>query len=126
MRLIVLFALLLMLPFPARAELISQEPHCALIKNSAGFTVFGMIRTDYGTNAAGGKQRHESTFRLADGEQKKACATGPFYPGYQVELTIKTLIPVFSCKTRLDGTIEIKSERNEETDSNRIYAVCVP
>jgi hypothetical protein len=126
MRFIILFALFLMLPVPAQAELISPQPHCALIKNTTGFTVFGMIRTDYGTNAAGEKQRHESTFRLAAGEQNKVCATGPFYPGYQVEFTIKTLIPIFSCKTRLDGTIEIKSERNEKTDSNRIYAVCVP
>ena len=126
MKFIALFAVLLMLPVSAQAELISPQPHCAVIKNTTDFTLYGGIRTEYGTNAAGEKSRHESTFRIAAGEERKACATGPFYPGYQVEFIIKTFIPIFTCKTRLAGTIEIKSERNEKMDSNRIYAVCVP
>ncbi len=109
----------------AQAELISPRPHCASIRNDTGSYLFAAIRTDYGTTASGEKRRHESTFRLEAGEAKDACATGPFYPGYQVELVIKTMIPVFSCKTRLAGVISITSSRDEE-GRNKISATCVP
>lgn len=108
----------------AAGELISPRPHCASIINATGSGLYGAIRTDYGTTQSGERKRHESTFRLNAGDKREVCATGPFYPGYKVELIVKTMIPVFSCQTRLKGTIEIKSERTKD-DRNRIYATCV-
>ncbi len=121
-----LIAFLMMLSAPAQAagELISPRPHCATIINTTDSMLYGVMRTDFGTLPSGEKKRHESTFRLNAGEKREACATGPFYPGYKVELAIKTMFPVFTCKTRLKGTIEIKSERSKD-GLNRFYATCV-
>lgn len=118
---------LLAFALPAQAEdIITPTAQCARIKNESEFTMTGSVRTAYGTAKDGTKARHESNFRLPPGESTDACSTGPFYPGYQVELMLKTLIPVFTCKTRLAGTISLRSEHNDKTDSNRIYAVCIP
>lgn len=106
-------------------DLISPTPHCAIIENTTEFTIFGSIRSEYGTTSSGEKRRHEANFRLAPDKKQEVCVTGPFFPGYQVELSLKTLIPIFSCKTRLKGTIEIRSEKRDD-DSNRIYALCLP
>ncbi len=121
--LILLALLFIATPAQAAGELISPRPHCASIINATDAGLYGVVRTDYFTNAEGKRQRHESSFRLKPGEKRDACATGPFYPGYMVELAIKTVFPVFSCKTKLRGTIEIKSERNKE-GVNRFYATC--
>jgi hypothetical protein len=111
-------------PAQAAGELISPRPHCASIINTTDSSLYGVMRTDYGTLPSGEKRRHESTFRLNPGEKREACASGPFYPGYKIELAIKTMFPVFTCKTRLTGTIEIKSERTKD-GLNRFYATCV-
>ena len=122
--LILIALLFISMPAQAAGELISPRPQCASILNSTKSELYGVIRTAYGTLPSGEKKRHESTFRLKGGEKQEACATGPFYPGYQVEFSIKTMFPIFTCKTKLRGTIEIKSERNKD-GLNRIYALCV-
>lgn len=109
----------------AAGELLSPRPQCAVVRNATDYSLFGVVRTAYGTASDGKQSRHESTFRLKAGEKLDVCASGPFFPGYQVELIVKTMIPVFSCKTRLKGLIEIKSERTKD-DKNRIYATCIP
>ncbi len=121
--LVLIGVLLIASPANAAGELISPRPHCASIINATKDGLYGVVRTNYFTNAQGKKQRHESSFRLQPGEKRDACATGPFYPDYKVELSIKTVFPVFTCKTKLRGTIEIKSERNKE-GVNRFYATC--
>lgn len=122
---LMLLAVSFVLMPPAQADLISPRLMCAKIKNTTDFTVNGVIRTEYGETSTGEKRRHESNFRLSPGETQDACSTGPFFPGYQVDFTLKTLIPIFSCRTRLRETILIKSEKKDD-GGNRIYAVCNP
>lgn len=127
MRFLALFLIFLSFSHSAKADdLLSPTAQCATIKNDSAFTLNGSVRTAYGTAADGTKARHESNFRLPAGESTQACSTGPFYPGYQVELILKTLFPVFTCKTRLAGTIYLRSERDEKNDRNKLYAVCIP
>ena len=123
---LILILLLVLIAAPAQAELITPTPQCAKITNDSKFTMNGTLRTDYATARDGSKKRHESNFRLAPGESKDACSTGPFYPGYQVELSLKTMFPVFTCKTRLEGTISLRTEVNKKTGGNKIYALCNP
>lgn len=116
----------LLLPAPVQAaDLISPRPYCGTFRNDTPNYILGSVRTAYGTSKTGEKGRHESSFRLESGEKKEVCATGPFYPGYQVEFVIKTMIPVFSCKTALKGTIVITS-KHDKNDFNKYYATCVP
>ena len=68
-------------------------------------------------------ERHEANFSLNEGESVEICSTGPFYEGYKVDLTIRTLIPLFSCKTRLSGEIVLR--RKEDENGNKLlYADC--
>jgi hypothetical protein len=111
--------------FAGTAGLTSPTPHCGIIKNDSDRSMTGSIRTDYYTKDDGSKGHHEATFRLKPGEDQQFCSTGPFYPGYKVGLILRTLAPVFDCKTRLAGTILLKSEKRAD-GTIKIYAICVP
>ena len=55
--------------------------------------------------------RHRSEFRLEPGETTQACTVGPFYADYRVAFVVKTFIPLFSCKTKVNEDIIIKRQR---------------
>ena len=123
----ILFGILAVCFFVTQANaaepLLSLRPHCATIKNDTGNSLFASIRTAYTPNAQGQDKRHEGSFRLEKDASTQVCSTGPFYPGYQVELVVKTMIPIFSCKTKLEGTITLTSSR-DENDVYRVSANC--
>lgn len=132
MRLII--AILVFLPSSVFALDISDAPICFVIKNEAPYMVYGDISTNYQENENGTKVRHTATFRLQklgtnndDGfplDETEICSQGPFYPGRQLELTIRTLIPIFSCKTNIEiGEIIIKGKINDD-GTTKTWAVC--
>ena len=89
------------------APLLSPTPLCSIIKNQSERTVFIAVRTNYFEGADGTKQRHEASLRLNPTEKQQVCAQGPFYDGYRVEVILRTLIPLFDCKTRLGKDLNI-------------------
>ena len=102
-----------------------QEPVCFQVINEAPYKVYGDFRTDYYTRPDGIRAKHRSNFRLEEPgtlheegyplDRAEFCSYGPFLPGRQLELTLRTLIPIFSCKTKLDqGPIVIKGRRKPE------------
>lgn len=105
--------------------LTTATPQCGIVKNESDRSMTGSIRTNYYPRPDGTKAHHESTFRLAPDEEKEFCSTGPFYPGYKVGLVLRTLAPVFDCKTRLAGTISLKADKKSD-GSVKIYAICIP
>ncbi|MGH1377821.1 MAG: hypothetical protein ACRBB3_03280 [Alphaproteobacteria bacterium] len=120
---------------PAHSQEITSQPICFTIRNEAPYKVYGEISTDYATAPDGTKARHTGTFRLEEpGTRDKDkghpldvsefCSSGPFYPGRQLELTIRTLLPIFSCKTNIEvGEIVIKGHRKKE-GGTKTWAVC--
>lgn len=110
----------------AKAQDIVQEPICFLVKNEAPYKVYGSFVTDYYTRGDGVRARHRSNFRLDEKgsvhedegyplDMAEFCTYGPFYPDRKLELVIRTLIPIFSCKTRIDqGPIVISGFRKPE------------
>jgi hypothetical protein len=74
------------------------QPQCFPVENRAPYTVFGTISTDFYVDEQGIQTRHTQNFRLAANEKVQVCATGPFYPGEQLEFTLRTMIPVLTCK----------------------------
>lgn len=106
---------------PALAGDVTPFKECATLRNSANQQVMGVIKTD-AFKYKGQIVRHESTFDLQDGETVVVCSTGPFFPGYKVELTIKTIMPLFSCLTRLSGDIVLR--RKEVDRYTQLYADC--
>ena len=123
--------------FEAKAEKpdIVSDPICFQVRNSMDFTMLGAFGTDYYTTPQGTKARHRSNFRLeASGsvdeegypsDRAEFCSYGPFYPDRKLELTIRTLFPVFSCMTRIDqGEIVLRADRNASDSGYNYYADC--
>ncbi len=129
--------LLTFAPNIARAQEILNEPVCFTVRNTANHKVYGNFVTDYYTAEDGTQARHRSNFRLDEAVAKdpekgfpldaaEFCSYGPFFEGRQLELVIRTLIPVFSCKTSVEkGEIIIKSERLPDDSGNKIWAECL-
>jgi hypothetical protein len=120
----------------AQAQEILNEPICFTVRNTAPHKVYGNFVTDYYTAEDGTQARHRSNFRLDEAGAKdpekgfpldaaEFCSYGPFFPERKLELVIRTLIPVFSCKTSVEkGEILIKSERLPDDSGNKIWAEC--
>lgn len=106
---------------PVKAGEIVNEPLCFTLINSAEHKVYGSFRTDLYTRPDGIQARHTSNFRLEpmdtlheeEGypiDRAEFCSYGPFYEGRKIELVLRTLVPIFSCKTNIEsGPIIIKS-----------------
>lgn len=114
-------------------DLVSQ-PICFNIRNTASYTVMGSIITDYYPDPKGVEARHRSDFRFGKAGAKddegnyidraEFCTYGPFYPGRQLELVLRTIFPIFTCKTRVDaGDILIKGTRTPD-GSTKTEATC--
>lgn len=127
-------AILLLFASPAFALDVTETPICFTIKNEAPYKVYGDVASNYQENDEGLKVRHTASFRLEklgitddDGnplDETEFCSQGPFFPGRQLELTLRTLIPVFSCKTNIEvGEIIIKG-KIQENGSTKTWAVC--
>ena len=106
---------------PAMAGDVTPCQECATLRNAANQEVMGVIKTE-SFKYKGQMVRHEKNFDLKDGETAEVCSTGPFFPGYKVELTIRTIMPLFSCKTRLSGEIVLR--RREKDGFTDLYADC--
>jgi hypothetical protein len=126
----------ILLPLSAQAQEITQSPICFTVRNTADFKVYGSFVTDYYTREDGVRARHRSNFRLDENGAKdpdkgfpsdraEFCSYGPFYEGRQLELVLRTLVPIFSCKTSVElGEIVIKGERKAE-GGVKMWAECL-
>ncbi len=84
---------------------ITSAPVCADLINRSTVTIQGTLSLMPQTLPDGTLQHYSDNFKLSPNEKKEVCATGPFYEGRRLELTIRTLMPLFSCKTSLERDI---------------------
>ena len=136
-------AVMFVFPLTAQAEIdnstldITQSPICFAVKNEANYNITGNFASDYYWHPRGQAARHRSNFRLAPmgsrdpetgeySDRKDFCSTGPFLPDRQMTMTLRTLFPVFECKTRIDSQqyIVIKGERNASDTGVITWAEC--
>ena len=120
---------------PATAQEITASPICFTLRNEAPYRVYGEVSTDHYTAPDGTKARHVGTFRLEKAgtthkekgypmDVSEFCSSGPFYPGRQLEITLRTLVPTFSCKSNIElGEIVIKGKRNKD-GGTKSWIVC--
>ncbi len=117
-------------PFSAHAQSaegqVVDEPVCFIVKNEAPYKAYGSFITNYFITAEGRRQRHKSNFRLEEAgavhetegyplDIAEFCSYGPFYEGYKLDFVLRTLIPIFECRTRIDqGPIIISGYRKPE------------
>ena len=103
-------------------EIISK-PICSWLTNRSGQTIMGFIATASQKVASGDVVKHRDNFRLAAGERRQFCAAGPFHEGRRLELTLRTIIPLFSCKTKIDKEIFLDA-KPDESGFVKLTATC--
>ena len=110
-------------PPPAPDGEVTNEPLCFNIINRAPYTVLGSVMTDAYTTPEGVKAHHRSNFRLYIDEMTEFCAAGPFFKGRKLELTLRTIVPIFSCKTAIHSDIIIYGRKLPE-GGTETWATC--
>lgn len=101
-----------------------QEAQCFNLVNEAPYGVYGSIITNAYITEGGVKAHHRSNFTLKEGAQREFCTFGPFFEGRKVELTLRTLVPVFSCQTAITSDVVIKGKRKPEGGADT-WAECL-
>lgn len=101
-----------------------DEPICFNVVSQAPYTVYGSFITNFFTRDDGARARHRSNFRLETNQKAEFCTYGPFYEGRKLELVIRTLVPVFTCKTALSGDIVVSGRRKPE-GGTETWAACL-
>lgn len=116
-------------PFPGASVPMTTEgevlnaPLCFRVVNRAPYTVTGSLYTNFYTNRDRQKARHTSNFRLEAGQSQPFCSYGPFYEGRKLELVLRTLVPIFSCRTKIESDIYIMGEELEG-GGTKSWATC--
>ena len=145
MKIFTLGAVLLVLAFPLNAK--AQEPAisaaaaspsadaepdgeivdkliCFNVVNKAPYTVTGTFSTDIYKTPEGIEAHHRANFRLEKEQKTNFCTEGPFYAGRKLDLVLRSLIPLFSCRTAITGDIIIYGRRKEEGGTDT-WAACL-
>jgi hypothetical protein len=109
--------------FPAAAQL-DMPPvpgrACGAVVSNLPFTIYASLATDVaGEKTIPGQTeraevRHTSKFQLKPATRVEFCSEGPFYEGQRLEFTLRTMFPVFSCKTKIDRDIVVSAAARPE------------
>lgn len=102
----------------------SETPVCSDLVNKSGHTVFGEIQTHRVQKSDGEIIYYSSNFRLAKDEATKICSSGPFFEGQRIRLKLRSLVPLFECKTRLGDVIAINAAPKKEGRGYDWSATC--
>ena len=96
---------------------VSDDPICFAVVNTADYSVNGSFTTEKFMRPDGVIASHRSNFRLrpagetADegrlSDRAEFCSYGPFFEGRMLILTLRSLFPIFECRTRVDTGQEI-------------------
>ena len=102
---------------------------CFKVRNTAPYGVYGDVATARMPRPEDGQEvTHTATFRLKEGEETPMCTTGPFFPGQKLRITLRTLVPIFECKTTIipNGTILIRGQRGEsDYEGTKTWVECL-
>jgi hypothetical protein len=108
-------------PFPTK-ETILARPVCSYLVNRSNQALLGTLATAPQTVKNGDALSHRENFRLEAGEKKQFCTIGPFYEGQRIELIIRTLIPLFKCRTQIGRDVNLTVV--EENGFKKPIATC--
>lgn len=132
MKQILLLAFLLVVTMPAFAQAparkampegeVTAQPICSNLTNRSTVTIQGTITLAPQVLKNGETHQFSDNFKLSPNQTREVCASGPFYEGRRIDLTIRTLFPLFSCKTALGQ--EIFLDMKQEAATKKYSATC--
>lgn len=109
-------------PMTAEGEVVTT-PLCFRVINEAPYMLMGSLYTNFYTDKDRQKARHTSNFRLEPGQSQPYCSYGPFYEGQKLNLVLRSLVPIFSCKTAIHSDIYLRG-KVLETGGTQSWATC--
>ncbi len=129
-----LFIFVLLTPLAAKAQPqvptlsgqageILNSPVCNFLHNRSDQVMMGTIYLKEQTAPSGDSIRQSENFRLEPDQKRQICALGPFYEGRRIELVIRTLIPLFTCRTTLDREIFLDATP-QDNGMKKLSATC--
>ncbi len=81
------------------------KPLCTYLTNRSDQSILGTIGLASQTLPDGETIIHSENFRLKAGDKRQVCAAGPFYEGRRIKIILRTVMPLFECKTKMDHEI---------------------
>ena len=110
-------------PMTSEGEVLSS-PQCFRVVNQAPYTITGSLYTNYYVNKNRQRARHTSNFRLEKGKSQPFCTYGPFYEGQKLDFVLRTMVPIFSCRTKVNGDIYVMG-KELEGGGTKSWAACL-
>lgn len=92
---------------------ILQSPICSKLVNRSDQTILGTLMTAKQQVASGEVVEHSDNFRLNAGAEQEFCVAGPFFEGRRIKIVLRTLIPLFECKTKIDKPVYLDAQPDE-------------
>ena len=127
-----MFSLALLMPAMLSAQTLREQgkegeildtPICSKLINRSDQAIMGTLLTAAQTLESGDSVRHRDNFKLEAGAEKDFCVAGPFYEGRRVEIILRTVIPLFTCRTKLDSPIYL-DVMEDENGIRKLSATC--
>lgn len=84
---------------------ITAKPICTFLTNRSDQAILGSIGLASQTLPSGETITHNENFRLKAGDKRQVCAAGPFFEGRRIRIVLRTVMPLFECKTKIDHEI---------------------
>jgi hypothetical protein len=111
-------------PGTGREGEIIARPICSAIVNRSDQAILGTLSTAGQAMPSGDVIRHRDNFRLEAGDRREFCSTGPFYEGQRLEIVLRTIIPLFDCKTKIDRGDIYLDAIEDEYGVKKLSATC--
>lgn len=116
-----LAVLLLLSATPAaHAQEVTKQPLCFELENKAGFRIYTSVESSQVANDTDSASYHRTNIYMKDKEVRQICSRGPFFPGYSLKVSVRTVFPVFQCYFPAQGRMTITAAR--DADNEMIYS----
>ncbi len=107
-----------------RSDQFIDSPICSELINKSGFAIYGSVETDKVKMPNGETAYYKSNLRMQPDETTQICSNGPFFEGQKLILTLRSLFPLFECKTKLGQPITINATPKKEGKGYDWSATC--
>jgi len=102
---------------------IIQTPICTYMTNRSEQTIIGTIGLAAQTLPDGQVAALSENFKLKAGEKRQVCAAGPFFEGRRIKIVLRTIMPLFECKTKMNHEIFLDADPQAE-GFKKLSATC--
>lgn len=102
----------------------NQPRRCLRLVNETSETVYGLITTAPQDENTPPQRMNIKLTPEGDHKVLRVCSAGPFYEGGRLRLVLRTIVPVFECKTVAAGDVVVERVPDETGAGTKLSARC--